>query len=208
MIEKLLDRDDLKVNGDVFEMHHRKTNNLCAYRTMKGLSLEEVAFILNVPVYRVHNWEIGRKIPSELEQDMLCDLYNVSRDRLGLVQKRQHKPDICPVDVMRTLKNLNDVIDQINASIVDERLVDLISKVIFHNPETIVLWKDGTKTVVRAQGERFDKEKGVLMALNKYLFGKHYGRDLEKVIEEAVDSKPRNKSKSAKSNNKSGGKKR
>lgn len=46
----------------------------------------------------------------------------------------------------------------------------LIDRVIFNEPATIILWKDGAKTVVKAQdGEPFDKEKGFLMAIAKYL---------------------------------------
>lgn len=44
-------------------------------------------------------------------------------------------------------------------------------EVIFNNPATIVYWKDGTKTVVKAYDERFDKEKGLAMAYLKKLHG-------------------------------------
>lgn len=47
-----------------------------------------------------------------------------------------------------------------------------IDKVIFDNPATVILWKDGTKTVVHAQdGEPYDKEKGFAMAVCKKIFG-------------------------------------
>ena len=47
-----------------------------------------------------------------------------------------------------------------------------IKKVIFNDPATIVLWKDGTKTVVKAQDkEEFDKEKGPAMAISKKSLG-------------------------------------
>ncbi len=47
-----------------------------------------------------------------------------------------------------------------------------IKKVIFSNSVTIVLWKDGTKTIVRCQdGEHFDPEKGLAMAFMKKAFG-------------------------------------
>ena len=42
-----------------------------------------------------------------------------------------------------------------------------IKKVIFNNPATIVIWKDGTKTVVKCNGEKFDQEKGLAMAISK-----------------------------------------
>lgn len=47
-----------------------------------------------------------------------------------------------------------------------------IKKVIFNKPATIVFWTDGTKTVVKAQGkERYDKEKGLAMAISKKVLG-------------------------------------
>lgn len=51
-------------------------------------------------------------------------------------------------------------------------LTDQIENVIFHNPATIVYWKDGTKTVVKANGEDvFDKEVGLAMAIAKKALG-------------------------------------
>ena len=46
-----------------------------------------------------------------------------------------------------------------------------IEKVIFHDPATIVYWKDGSKTVVKAKNEPFDPEKGLAMAISKYFLG-------------------------------------
>lgn len=46
-----------------------------------------------------------------------------------------------------------------------------IERVIFHDPATIVYWKDGTKTVVKCQDEEFDKEKGLLAAIAKKVYG-------------------------------------
>lgn len=46
-----------------------------------------------------------------------------------------------------------------------------IECVIFHDPATIVYWKDGTKTVVKAQNEKLDKEKGLLAAIAKKVYG-------------------------------------
>lgn len=46
-----------------------------------------------------------------------------------------------------------------------------IDKVIFNDPATIVFWEDGTKTVVKADNEPFDKEKGLAMAITKKALG-------------------------------------
>lgn len=47
----------------------------------------------------------------------------------------------------------------------------MIKDVIFNDPATIVYWADGTKTVVKAQDDEFDPEKGLAMAFSKKLFG-------------------------------------
>ena len=46
-----------------------------------------------------------------------------------------------------------------------------IINVIFNDPATIVFWSDGKKTVVKAEGEPFDPEKGLAMAIVKKFFG-------------------------------------
>ena len=67
-----------------------------------------------------------------------------------------------------------------------------IKDVIFNDPATIVLWNDGTKTVVKAQGDDvYDPEKGLTMAIVKKLLGNqgNYYNELKKWLpeEEKVD---------------------
>lgn len=50
-----------------------------------------------------------------------------------------------------------------------------IKDVKFEDPATIVFWGDGTKTVVRAQGEEYDPEKGLAMAISRKALGNEYG---------------------------------
>lgn len=53
-----------------------------------------------------------------------------------------------------------------------EEKKNTIKKVIFHDPATIIYWEDGTKTVVKVQnGEKFDPEKGMAMAICKKTHG-------------------------------------
>lgn len=66
----------------------------------------------------------------------------------------------------------------------DDILVPKIKNVILNDPAVIVMWEDGTKTVVKAQGEEFDPEKGLAMAISKKAFGnKHsyYGVFLKNI---------------------------
>ena len=47
-----------------------------------------------------------------------------------------------------------------------------IKSVLYHKPATIIFWKDGTKTVVKAQKkEKYDNEKGFVMAYLKKILG-------------------------------------
>lgn len=63
-----------------------------------------------------------------------------------------------------------DLIEEVYKEILEEEMM-MIEKVRFYNPTTVVWWEDGTKTVVRAEGEAFDKEKGLAMAIAKKYFG-------------------------------------
>ena len=60
-----------------------------------------------------------------------------------------------------------------------------IEKVIFNKPATIVFWTDGTKTVVKCgDGDMWDEEKGLAMAICKKLIGlkefyKHYNTAID-----------------------------
>lgn len=62
-------------------------------------------------------------------------------------------------------------------------LVPAIKNVIFNDPATIVFWADGSKTVVKAQdGDIFDPEKGLTMAITKKALGNkgNYCNELKK----------------------------
>ena len=68
-----------------------------------------------------------------------------------------------------------------------------IKNVIFNDPATIVFWEDGTKTVVKCQdGDEFDPEKGLVMAIVKKAYGNkgNYCNKLKKWLpkEEQVDT--------------------
>lgn len=65
-------------------------------------------------------------------------------------------------DVLSTMKTALGICD----------LKDMIKDVIFNPPATIVLWKDGTKTVVKEQdGYEFNPWVGMAMACSKKMLG-------------------------------------
>lgn len=110
------------------------------------------------------------------------------KDRMGINCRQLYTiPDI--INVIRGEKNEESVMDRMmkehwtsdeielfetycgmsNTS--DSRYL-MINDVIFNDPATIVFWNDGTKTVVKCQeGDIFDKEKGLSMAICKKLSG-------------------------------------
>lgn len=58
----------------------------------------------------------------------------------------------------------------------EDRIVTIfkpkIKKVIFNDPATIVIWDTGEKTIVKCQeGDIFDPEKGLAMAITKHSLG-------------------------------------
>jgi hypothetical protein len=58
-----------------------------------------------------------------------------------------------------------------------------IKDVIFDDPATIIFWQDGDKTVVKAQeGDTYDPEKGLAMAIVKKAYG-NKGNYCEKLKE-------------------------
>lgn len=86
--------------------------------------------------------------------------------------------------VNRTNKLKTDVKEDMYAQLVYELTVTMvmadiknkpeIRNVIFNGPATIVFWDDGTKTVVKTSKKdrkRFDKEKGLAMAICKKMLG-------------------------------------
>lgn len=69
------------------------------------------------------------------------------------------------------------VVGRIFADMMEMSMIGMtIKKVIFNPPATIVFWTDGTKTVVKANDEPFDWEKGIAMAYVKKSYGNNKGR--------------------------------
>lgn len=66
-----------------------------------------------------------------------------------------------------------------------------IKNVIFNDPATIIFWTDGTKTVVKAENEPFDPEKGLAMAMSKKFLGNkgNYFNEFKKWLPEKEEKK-------------------
>lgn len=97
----------------------------------------------------------------------LKDIYPVSINECDL----KNGDDL--LDAMRYYYNDILSVEKYKASM--ELRVDIpgmIDRVIFNDPATIIIWKDGSKTVVkRSDDDIWDPEKGFCMAIIKKLYG-------------------------------------
>ena len=90
--------------------------------------------------------------------------------------RRPPKEYVIQYDHIKTFSNIRNAITTIlgNAGYLneDQGVLPKIEKVIYNGPATIVKWADGTKTVVKCcEGDVFDPEKGLAMAISKKALG-------------------------------------
>lgn len=114
-----------------------------------------------------------------------CDgetyLFRISKDDYTLTYEFKYPRDSRERDTLQR-EFLRHIVDEFyvlknkhfgNASVTSPSVNPMtIKDVIFNPPATIVFWEDGTKTVVKDQGEEcFDPEKGLAMAISKKALG-------------------------------------
>ena len=123
-------------------------------------------------------------------QFMDIDVAYIDSDRPNVITLKM-KDDNTMKKQLNSIFGLNSIARYCDSDITATRItynnmhkntqISLIKNVIFNDPATIVFWNDGTKTVVKAENEEFDPEKGLAMAISKKLFGnKGYYYDLFK----------------------------
>ena len=79
-----------------------------------------------------------------------------------------------------------------------DKLIDdnplVYDRVIFNDSATIVLWADGTKTIVKAcKGDKFDKGVGLKTALLQRVFGKNIDKQINAIVDEDNKREKENK---------------
>ena len=103
-----------------------------------------------------------------------CLSYNIAPYTYKVYLRHDHEDQI---DSMTALFQA-DVKRQLNAAFEKSSVpIDIsgkIKKVIFNPPATIIFWKDGSKTVVKCNGEAFAPEKGMAMAISRKVLGDSY----------------------------------
>lgn len=102
--------------------------------------------------------------------------FTIAKDDVCVKDYFVYNPDISAKERAKTqMKFLTDLIikyEKKRAKSSNGQYIPNIKNVIFNYPYTIVLWHDGTKTVVKTQnGEMYDPEKGLVMAISKKAFG-------------------------------------
>ena len=124
--------------------------------------------------------------------DVFCEMMDKELDKLGcsICYKTDTAVNMTGIDIYHsTLGPKHYLVEWDKARSLTEAAVPILSDVkmqlnlnympnlaikdvIFNPPATIVFWMDGTKTVVKDQGEVFyDPEKGMAMAVAKKAFG-------------------------------------
>ena len=115
--------------------------------------------------------------------------------------------DLFPSEIVKMVKALCDVDAECNAQMQEvlpaAPSFENVDRLVFNGPATIVYWKDGTMTVVKAtKGETIDPEKGFAMAALKKVNGNtaNYMRKLSKLFKKAEIIEPKRKKKTKKTN--------
>lgn len=72
----------------------------------------------------------------------------------------------------KAMKQLNDLVRGNPFSIPSSRKIPVVNRIIYSGDKTIVLWNDGTKTIVGcSEGETYDEFDGFTAALAKKIYG-------------------------------------
>lgn len=72
------------------------------------------------------------------------------------------------------------------------KIIINIEKVIFNPPATIVIWKDGTKTVVKcAEGDEYNHSAGIALCVMKKVCGDSFHENLKRFVKMGVEDEER-----------------
>ena len=124
--------------------------------------------IIKIVLYNIFN---GKSIYILVDTNEVEDLAKTFDDVHSYVTEWKDRPELLEISLsLPYSKPITAMTDHKNLS---------INKVVYNYPATIVLWSDGTKTVVKAQGDDvYDPEKGLAMAICKKHLG-NYGNYYE-----------------------------
>lgn len=144
----------------------------------KFVKRDEVVLLRDLTSYRGPNIPVGTRgtivtldVDSSTVYYVNFDGYGVRRvreDSLSLLSKN----DIGIIgDFYMKIKNEKYISSSSTIAPRTFNIASSIKDVIYNDPATIIFWKDGTKSVVKCDGEEYDPEKGFAMAVCKKAFG-------------------------------------
>ena len=144
-------------------------NRLRDIMRLQTITVTTIGYILGIDVVKSYAFE-----PNEIRLDTKPQCYFDTDDALKRAINSIYGTDAFVTmtrhsgNTMTSLKILEEKMNKIKFN----RVYDIsIKNVIFNDPATIVFWNDGTKTVVKAENEEFDPEKGLAMAISKKVLG-------------------------------------
>lgn len=121
----------------------------------------------------------GRRNGKNLSMQHLIYSMLAAGDPVAIARKQHHdglSAHLYAIDELHNVRNEERKTDMPTSSINGKTYYNApslpeIERVIFSDPATIVFWRDKTKTVVKANNEEYDPEKGLAMAMLKKLYG-------------------------------------
>lgn len=158
----------------IFRLHFRKRDFHAAY--------EENLYTIDKTFLGIENWICY--MAGHAKREIECKIMTVVNSNHGLSAIKIEKENIMPV------KSPNSITFALSGNMYMQPATPKIEKVIFNDPATIILWKDGTKTVVKVKpGEKFDKWTGFAMAYMKKLKGDDFHAFFRRWCEDKKDEK-------------------
>lgn len=112
---------------------------------------------MDVNIQRIKEDEVDKVFVKAKKADDLYNDYDALRKQLSWSVSLDSRAAVF-MKMLEDNRNTREV----------RNLEDKIKEVIFNDPATIVLWKDGTKTVVKCgPGDTYDPEKGLALCMLK-----------------------------------------
>ncbi len=142
--------------------------NICKVKSKESSAYAYEVCWFGVPADILVDLKIDRITLYNWSDDLIEDILKIEKKLISSVRLNLNAYAYTKADVLAT------------EALYNYRKYGIVD-VIFNDPATIVIWSDGSKTVVKANGEKFDPEKGLAMAISKKVLGnKHNYYDIFK----------------------------
>lgn len=120
----------------------------------------------SIPIFNSVSYDNERKTLKIDKNDLNC--FDKSCNEDDVLAAMQY----CYNDILTTRQYGKTLATSLNQAQLRVNIPNMIDRVIFNNPATIIIWKDGSKTIVKkSEDDPWDPEKGFCMAVIKKLYG-------------------------------------